>query len=157
MRPLLKPLGSAELFKGPVYAIIRLHIKWISYSILWSVTINLLYLCSHWLTRVFLPSGHSPYGDGLTWDIYPLKKDMMPVWDITDLICLSWWWPTLMRVTLTHCAMAECRTRALKTRATTEPRFTQWSHWKTFALSSELKGLSFRMDILFFMFSINIL
>ncbi|XP_030628366.1 palmitoyltransferase ZDHHC16A [Chanos chanos] len=34
---------------------------------------------SHWLTRVLLPSGHAPYGDGLTWDIYPLKKDMMPV------------------------------------------------------------------------------
>ncbi|XP_066535306.1 palmitoyltransferase ZDHHC16A isoform X2 [Hoplias malabaricus] len=34
---------------------------------------------SHWLTRVLLPSGHVPYGDGLTWDIYPLKKDMMPV------------------------------------------------------------------------------
>ncbi|KAK3554265.1 hypothetical protein QTP70_020127 [Hemibagrus guttatus] len=34
---------------------------------------------SHWLTRVLLPSGHSPYGDGLTWDIYPIKKDMMPV------------------------------------------------------------------------------
>ncbi|KAI2657904.1 Palmitoyltransferase ZDHHC16A [Labeo rohita] len=34
---------------------------------------------SHWLTRVLLPSGHTPYGDGLTWDIYPFKKDMMPV------------------------------------------------------------------------------
>ncbi|XP_076830230.1 palmitoyltransferase ZDHHC16A isoform X2 [Brachyhypopomus gauderio] len=34
---------------------------------------------SHWLTRVLLPSGHVPYGDGLTWDIYPLKKDMIPV------------------------------------------------------------------------------
>ncbi|XP_007240453.1 palmitoyltransferase ZDHHC16A isoform X2 [Astyanax mexicanus] len=34
---------------------------------------------SHWLTRVLLPSGHVPYGDGLAWDIYPLKKDMMPV------------------------------------------------------------------------------
>lgn len=34
---------------------------------------------SHWLTRVLLPSGHTPYGDGLTWDIYPLKKDMIPV------------------------------------------------------------------------------
>ncbi|XP_048061227.1 palmitoyltransferase ZDHHC16A isoform X5 [Megalobrama amblycephala] len=34
---------------------------------------------SHWLTRILLPSGHTPYGDGLTWDIYPLKKDMMPV------------------------------------------------------------------------------
>uniref|UniRef100_A0A667YF59 Palmitoyltransferase n=1 Tax=Myripristis murdjan TaxID=586833 RepID=A0A667YF59_9TELE len=26
---------------------------------------------SHWVTRVLLPSGHAPYGDGLTWDIYP--------------------------------------------------------------------------------------
>ncbi|XP_051946085.1 palmitoyltransferase ZDHHC16A [Xyrauchen texanus] len=34
---------------------------------------------SHWLTHVLLPSGHTPYGDGLTWDIYPLKKDMLPV------------------------------------------------------------------------------
>ncbi|TRZ03639.1 hypothetical protein DNTS_008600 [Danionella cerebrum] len=34
---------------------------------------------SHWLTRVLLPSGHAPYGDGLTWDVYPLKKDIMPV------------------------------------------------------------------------------
>ncbi|XP_029926728.1 palmitoyltransferase ZDHHC16A isoform X2 [Myripristis murdjan] len=34
---------------------------------------------SHWVTRVLLPSGHAPYGDGLTWDIYPVKKDMMPV------------------------------------------------------------------------------
>ncbi|XP_062851267.1 palmitoyltransferase ZDHHC16A isoform X2 [Trichomycterus rosablanca] len=34
---------------------------------------------SHWLTRVFLPSGHMPYGDGLTWDIYPIKKDMIAV------------------------------------------------------------------------------
>ncbi|XP_010867135.1 palmitoyltransferase ZDHHC16A [Esox lucius] len=34
---------------------------------------------SHWLTRVLLPSGHAPYGNGLTWDIYPIRKDMMPV------------------------------------------------------------------------------
>uniref|UniRef100_A0AAY4CCF5 Palmitoyltransferase n=1 Tax=Denticeps clupeoides TaxID=299321 RepID=A0AAY4CCF5_9TELE len=34
---------------------------------------------SHWLTRVLLPSSHAPYGDGLTWDIYPHQKDIMPV------------------------------------------------------------------------------
>ncbi|XP_036837386.1 palmitoyltransferase ZDHHC16A isoform X1 [Oncorhynchus mykiss] len=34
---------------------------------------------SHWLTRVILPSGHVPIGNGLTWDIYPFRKDMMPV------------------------------------------------------------------------------
>ncbi|XP_029609162.1 palmitoyltransferase ZDHHC16A isoform X2 [Salmo trutta] len=34
---------------------------------------------SHWLTRVLLPSGHVPIGNGLTWDIYPFRKDMMPV------------------------------------------------------------------------------
>ncbi|KAG7462490.1 hypothetical protein MATL_G00185400 [Megalops atlanticus] len=34
---------------------------------------------SHWLTRVLLPSGHAPYGDGLTWDFYPHKKDMMAI------------------------------------------------------------------------------
>ncbi|CAB1312407.1 unnamed protein product [Coregonus sp. 'balchen'] len=34
---------------------------------------------SHWLTRVLLPSGHAPYGNGLTWDIYPIRKDMIPV------------------------------------------------------------------------------
>lgn len=34
---------------------------------------------SHWLTRVLLPSGHTPTGVGLTWDINPIKKDMMPV------------------------------------------------------------------------------
>ncbi|CAB1343369.1 unnamed protein product [Coregonus sp. 'balchen'] len=34
---------------------------------------------SHWLTRVLLPSGHVPFGNSLTWDIYPIRKDMMPV------------------------------------------------------------------------------
>ncbi|XP_061600870.1 palmitoyltransferase ZDHHC16A isoform X1 [Cololabis saira] len=34
---------------------------------------------SHWVTRVLLPSGHSPYGDGLTWDVFPVKKDLIPV------------------------------------------------------------------------------
>ncbi|XP_053731325.1 palmitoyltransferase ZDHHC16A isoform X1 [Synchiropus splendidus] len=34
---------------------------------------------SHWVTRVLLPSGHSPRGDGMTWDIFPLKKDLIPV------------------------------------------------------------------------------
>ncbi|XP_035656343.1 palmitoyltransferase ZDHHC16A-like isoform X1 [Oncorhynchus keta] len=34
---------------------------------------------SHWLTRVLLPSGHAPYGNGLTWDICPIRKDMIPV------------------------------------------------------------------------------
>lgn len=34
---------------------------------------------SHWLTRVLLPSGHTPHGDGLTWDVFPVKKDIMPV------------------------------------------------------------------------------
>ncbi|KAM9848191.1 palmitoyltransferase ZDHHC16A isoform 2-T2 [Aulostomus maculatus] len=34
---------------------------------------------SHWLTRVLLPSGHPPRGDGLTWDIFQAKKDLMPV------------------------------------------------------------------------------
>uniref|UniRef100_A0A671YLI6 Palmitoyltransferase n=1 Tax=Sparus aurata TaxID=8175 RepID=A0A671YLI6_SPAAU len=33
---------------------------------------------SHWLTRVLLPSGHTPHGDGLTWDFLPVKKDLMP-------------------------------------------------------------------------------
>ncbi|XP_028651477.1 palmitoyltransferase ZDHHC16A isoform X2 [Erpetoichthys calabaricus] len=28
---------------------------------------------SHWLTRVLLPSGHPPYGDGLTWTHYPIS------------------------------------------------------------------------------------
>uniref|UniRef100_A0A8C2WZD0 Palmitoyltransferase n=2 Tax=Cyclopterus lumpus TaxID=8103 RepID=A0A8C2WZD0_CYCLU len=34
---------------------------------------------SHWLTRVLLPSGHTPPGDGLTWDVFPVKKDLIPV------------------------------------------------------------------------------
>nr|XP_043902592.1 palmitoyltransferase ZDHHC16A isoform X2 [Solea senegalensis] len=34
---------------------------------------------SHWLTRVLLPSGHAPCGDGLTWDKFPVKKDLIPV------------------------------------------------------------------------------
>ncbi|XP_054654772.1 palmitoyltransferase ZDHHC16A isoform X2 [Dunckerocampus dactyliophorus] len=34
---------------------------------------------SHWVTRVLLPSAHSPLGDGLTWDVFPLKKDQMSV------------------------------------------------------------------------------
>ncbi|XP_041722695.1 palmitoyltransferase ZDHHC16A isoform X3 [Coregonus clupeaformis] len=34
---------------------------------------------SHWLTRVLLPSGHVPFGNSLTWDIYPIRKDMMPI------------------------------------------------------------------------------
>ncbi|XP_035981907.1 palmitoyltransferase ZDHHC16A isoform X2 [Fundulus heteroclitus] len=34
---------------------------------------------SHWVTRVLLPSGHPPHGDGLTWDILPVRKDLIPV------------------------------------------------------------------------------
>lgn len=34
---------------------------------------------SHWVTRVLLPSGHAPHGDGLTWDIFSVKKDLIPV------------------------------------------------------------------------------
>ncbi|KAL6101815.1 zdhhc16 [Pungitius sinensis] len=34
---------------------------------------------SHWLTRVLLPSGHAPPGDGLQWDVFPVKKDLIPV------------------------------------------------------------------------------
>ncbi|XP_037322111.2 palmitoyltransferase ZDHHC16A isoform X3 [Pungitius pungitius] len=34
---------------------------------------------SHWLTRVLLPSGHAPLGDGLQWDVFPVKKDLIPV------------------------------------------------------------------------------
>uniref|UniRef100_A0AAQ5XGP6 Palmitoyltransferase n=1 Tax=Amphiprion ocellaris TaxID=80972 RepID=A0AAQ5XGP6_AMPOC len=34
---------------------------------------------SHWVTRVLLPSGHAPHGDGLTWDVFPVKKDLIPV------------------------------------------------------------------------------
>ncbi|PWA25939.1 hypothetical protein CCH79_00001619, partial [Gambusia affinis] len=33
---------------------------------------------SHWVTRVLLPSGHLPFGDGLTWDIFPVRKDLTP-------------------------------------------------------------------------------
>uniref|UniRef100_A0A7N8WQV0 Palmitoyltransferase n=1 Tax=Mastacembelus armatus TaxID=205130 RepID=A0A7N8WQV0_9TELE len=34
---------------------------------------------SHWVTRVLLPSGHTPHSDGLTWSIFPIKKDLIPV------------------------------------------------------------------------------
>ncbi|XP_041803345.1 palmitoyltransferase ZDHHC16A isoform X2 [Chelmon rostratus] len=34
---------------------------------------------SHWVTRVLLPSGHTPHGNGLTWDVFPVKKDLIPV------------------------------------------------------------------------------
>ncbi|XP_029376786.1 palmitoyltransferase ZDHHC16A isoform X2 [Echeneis naucrates] len=34
---------------------------------------------SHWVTRVLLPSGHAPYGDGLTWDIFAVKRDLIAV------------------------------------------------------------------------------
>ncbi|XP_034041203.1 palmitoyltransferase ZDHHC16A isoform X2 [Thalassophryne amazonica] len=34
---------------------------------------------SHWVTRVLLPSGHAPCGDGLTWDVFLVKTDMIPV------------------------------------------------------------------------------
>ncbi|XP_008320192.1 palmitoyltransferase ZDHHC16A isoform X2 [Cynoglossus semilaevis] len=34
---------------------------------------------SHWVTRVLLPSGHPPYGDGMTWDFFPFKQDLIPV------------------------------------------------------------------------------
>ncbi|XP_033835776.1 palmitoyltransferase ZDHHC16A isoform X2 [Periophthalmus magnuspinnatus] len=34
---------------------------------------------SHWVTRVLLPSEHRPYGDGLKWDIYTCKRDLIPV------------------------------------------------------------------------------
>ncbi|XP_049927098.1 palmitoyltransferase ZDHHC16A isoform X2 [Epinephelus moara] len=34
---------------------------------------------SHWVTRVLLPSGHAPLGDGLTWVAFPFKKDLVPV------------------------------------------------------------------------------
>lgn len=37
-------------------------------------------LSSHWVTRVLLPSGHSPHGDGMTWESFPPKKDLIPVW-----------------------------------------------------------------------------
>lgn len=38
-----------------------------------------LLLSSHWVTRVLLPSGHSPHGDGMTWESFPVKKDLIPV------------------------------------------------------------------------------
>ncbi|MBN3312281.1 ZDH16 Palmitoyltransferase, partial [Atractosteus spatula] len=34
---------------------------------------------SHWLTRVLLPSGHSPYGDGLTWDYAPYRNSLVSI------------------------------------------------------------------------------
>ncbi|XP_029962481.1 palmitoyltransferase ZDHHC16A isoform X2 [Salarias fasciatus] len=34
---------------------------------------------SHWVTRVLLPSGHPPYGDGLTWNIFSVHNDLIPV------------------------------------------------------------------------------
>ncbi|XP_035462213.1 palmitoyltransferase ZDHHC16A isoform X3 [Scophthalmus maximus] len=34
---------------------------------------------SHWVTRVLLPSGHAPHGNGLTWDAFPARKDLTPV------------------------------------------------------------------------------
>ncbi|XP_068183328.1 palmitoyltransferase ZDHHC16A isoform X2 [Antennarius striatus] len=34
---------------------------------------------SHWVTRVLLPSRHTPRNNGLTWNIFPLKKDVIPV------------------------------------------------------------------------------
>lgn len=37
-------------------------------------------LYSHWVTRVLLPSGHAPHGNGLTWDAFPARKDLTPVW-----------------------------------------------------------------------------
>lgn len=40
----------------------------------------LSFVSSHWVTRVLLPSGHDPRGDGLTWDVFPVKKDLIPVW-----------------------------------------------------------------------------
>ncbi|XP_061644918.1 palmitoyltransferase ZDHHC16A isoform X1 [Phyllopteryx taeniolatus] len=33
----------------------------------------------HWFTRVLLPSAHSPLGDGLTWDSFPVKKEPIQV------------------------------------------------------------------------------
>lgn len=40
----------------------------------------LSFVSSHWLTRVIIPSGHAPLSDGLKWDVCPLKKDLIPVW-----------------------------------------------------------------------------
>ncbi|KAJ8264497.1 hypothetical protein GJAV_G00149830 [Gymnothorax javanicus] len=34
---------------------------------------------SHWLTRVLLPSCHGPFGDGLTWDWSPQRRDLMAI------------------------------------------------------------------------------
>ncbi|XP_062376125.1 palmitoyltransferase ZDHHC16A isoform X2 [Sardina pilchardus] len=34
---------------------------------------------SHWVTRVLLPSSHPPYGDGMTWDFHPKRKEALPV------------------------------------------------------------------------------
>ncbi|XP_064176914.1 palmitoyltransferase ZDHHC16B [Anguilla rostrata] len=34
---------------------------------------------SHWLTRVLLPSGHDPYGDGMTWDWSPQRRDLVAI------------------------------------------------------------------------------
>ncbi|MBN3295827.1 ZDH16 Palmitoyltransferase, partial [Amia calva] len=34
---------------------------------------------SHWLTRVLLPSGHAPYGDGLSWDYTPYRNSLMAI------------------------------------------------------------------------------
>ncbi|XP_061600874.1 palmitoyltransferase ZDHHC16A isoform X3 [Cololabis saira] len=44
-----------------------------------SCNLGHVFVFSHWVTRVLLPSGHSPYGDGLTWDVFPVKKDLIPV------------------------------------------------------------------------------
>lgn len=38
-----------------------------------------MWTCSHWVTRVLLPSAHLPFGDGLTWDSYPIKKELILV------------------------------------------------------------------------------
>lgn len=53
----------------------------------------------------------------------------------------------LIRVSLTRCAKAECRSRALRTRESPEPRFRHWSHWMTFALSGQMKGLSSKITL----------
>lgn len=38
------------------------------------------FVFSHWVSRVLLPSGHTPHGDGRTWDVFPAKKDLISVW-----------------------------------------------------------------------------
>lgn len=38
------------------------------------------FVFSHWVTRVLLPSGHTPHGDGLKWNAFPVKNDLIPVW-----------------------------------------------------------------------------